>query len=171
MVPVPFKISPELKSSFFLGVLGLDTRSWLAWFSLTMDTETEGAAMWTFKTPPTRSRTVAVNLVLVFITCGGCFSMMKVPVTRLVSASVIRSSNCLRSLLVCPAIIFSKRFCSCFTCCFKFQTSHIIIETVACQLLLTFPLDQFAFKHYVLNFAVGGKNAFVGCSQVHSLIV
>jgi hypothetical protein len=27
--------------------------TWLAWFSLTMDTETAGAAMCTFKTPPT----------------------------------------------------------------------------------------------------------------------
>lgn len=34
--------------------------------------------MWTFSFPPTRRRTVAANLVWVFSTCGGCFSMMKV---------------------------------------------------------------------------------------------
>lgn len=34
--------------------------------------------MCTFSFPPTSRRTVAANLVWVFNTCGGCFSMMKV---------------------------------------------------------------------------------------------
>lgn len=46
--------------------------------SLMMVALTCGGFMCTFNFPPTRRRTVAANLVWVFSTCGGCFSMMKV---------------------------------------------------------------------------------------------
>lgn len=46
--------------------------------SLMMVALTCGGFMCTFNFPPTRRRTVAANLVWVFNTCGGCFSMMKV---------------------------------------------------------------------------------------------
>lgn len=39
---------------------------------------TWGGVMWTLSLPPTNNRTVDVNLVFVFITCGGCFSIMNV---------------------------------------------------------------------------------------------
>lgn len=39
---------------------------------------TWGGVMWTFSFPPTNNRTVDENLVFVFITCGGCFSIMNV---------------------------------------------------------------------------------------------
>lgn len=50
----------------------------LACCSLMMVALTWGGFMCTFSFPPTSSRTVAANLVCVFSTCGGCFSMMKV---------------------------------------------------------------------------------------------
>lgn len=50
----------------------------LACCSLMMVALTCGGFMCTFNFPPTRRRTVAANLVWVFSTCGGCFSMMKV---------------------------------------------------------------------------------------------
>jgi hypothetical protein len=37
-----------------------------------------GGVMWTLSLPPTNNRTVDENLVFVFITCGGCFSIMNV---------------------------------------------------------------------------------------------
>lgn len=37
-----------------------------------------GGFMWTFNFPPTSSLTVAANLVWVFSTWGGCFSIIKV---------------------------------------------------------------------------------------------
>ena len=43
---------------------------------------TVGGVMCTFSLPPTSRRTVAVNLESFFNTCGGCFSMMNVLVTR-----------------------------------------------------------------------------------------
>lgn len=46
----------------------------LAWASLMMLTVTTGGDIWTFNLGPTRSLTVAENLVLVFKTWGGCFS-------------------------------------------------------------------------------------------------
>jgi hypothetical protein len=39
---------------------------------------TWGGVIWTLSFPPTNNRTVDVNLVFVFITCGGCFSIMNV---------------------------------------------------------------------------------------------
>lgn len=74
MVPVLLRISPDCSPRFIWSFL----RRALAWASLMMDTLTWGGVMFTLSFPPTSSRTVAVNLVLVFITCGGCFSMMKV---------------------------------------------------------------------------------------------
>lgn len=50
----------------------------LACCSLMMVAFTCGGFMCTFNLPPTRRRTVAANLVWVFSTWGGCFSMMKV---------------------------------------------------------------------------------------------
>lgn len=50
----------------------------LACCSLIMVALTCGGFMCTFNFPPTRRRTVAANLVWVFSTCGGCFSMMNV---------------------------------------------------------------------------------------------
>lgn len=50
----------------------------LACCSLMMVALTWGGFMCTFSFPPTKRRTVAANLVWVFNTCGGCFSMMKV---------------------------------------------------------------------------------------------
>lgn len=50
----------------------------LACCSLMMVAFTWGGFMCTFSFPPTSSRTVAANLVWVFRTCGGCFSMMNV---------------------------------------------------------------------------------------------
>ena len=83
-----------------------------------MDTETAGAAMCTLRTPPTRRRTVAVNLVLVFITCGGCFSMIKVPVTRLLRSSVTPARSSGRTLDVfCGSPNLSLSPSSCLTCC------------------------------------------------------
>ena len=49
----------------------------LACASLMMLTVTIGGFMWTFSLVPTRRRTVAENRVLVFNTCGGCFSITK----------------------------------------------------------------------------------------------
>ena len=40
-------------------------------------TVTMGGDMWTLSRVPTRSRTVALNRVFVFNTCGGCFSITK----------------------------------------------------------------------------------------------
>lgn len=60
-----------------LCVLSFFSRA-LACCSLTMTALTWGGFMWTFSFPPTRRRTVAANLVWVFNTWGGCFSMMKV---------------------------------------------------------------------------------------------
>ena len=60
-----------------LCVLSFFSRA-LACCSLTMTALTCGGFMWTFSFPPTRRRTVAANLVWVFNTWGGCFSMMKV---------------------------------------------------------------------------------------------
>lgn len=50
----------------------------LACCSLMMVAFTWGGFMCTFSFPPTSRRTVAANLVWVFRTCGGCFSMMNV---------------------------------------------------------------------------------------------
>lgn len=61
----------------YLWVLSL-LSSALACCSLMMVAFTCGGFMCTFSFPPTSSRTVAANLVCVFRTCGGCFSMMKV---------------------------------------------------------------------------------------------
>lgn len=60
-----------------LCVLSFFSRA-LACCSLTMTAFTCGGFMWTLSFPPTRRRTVAANLVWVFNTWGGCFSMMKV---------------------------------------------------------------------------------------------
>lgn len=60
-----------------LWVLSFFSRA-LACCSLTITALTWGGFMWTFSFPPTRRRTVAANLVWVFNTWGGCFSMMKV---------------------------------------------------------------------------------------------
>ena len=49
----------------------------LACASLMMDTVTMGGFMWTLSLVPTRRRTVAENLVFVFNTWGGCFSITK----------------------------------------------------------------------------------------------
>lgn len=61
----------------YLRVLSFFSRA-LACCSLMMVAFTWGGFMCTFSFPPTRSRTVAANLVCVFSTWGGCFSMMKV---------------------------------------------------------------------------------------------
>lgn len=61
----------------YLRVLSFFSRA-LACCSLMMVALTWGGFMCTFSFPPTRSRTVAANLVCVFSTWGGCFSMMKV---------------------------------------------------------------------------------------------
>lgn len=50
----------------------------LACCSLTMTALTCGGFMCTLSFPPTSRRTVAANLVWVFSTWGGCFSMINV---------------------------------------------------------------------------------------------
>lgn len=50
----------------------------LACCSLMMVAFTCGGFMCTLSFPPTSRRTVVANLVCVFNTCGGCFSMMNV---------------------------------------------------------------------------------------------
>ena len=40
-----------------------------------IDTVTTGGDIWTFNLVPTKSLTVAENLVLVFRTCGGCVTV------------------------------------------------------------------------------------------------
>ena len=63
--------------SAYLRVLSFFSRA-LACCSLTMTALTWGGFIWTFSFPPTSRRTVAANLVCVFSTWGGCFSMMNV---------------------------------------------------------------------------------------------
>lgn len=72
----PPQHTPQLPGHY-LRVLSFFSRA-LACCSLMMVAFTWGGFMCTFSFPPTRSRTVAANLVCVFSTWGGCFSMMKV---------------------------------------------------------------------------------------------
>lgn len=76
--PLPRQPQPHTPSPrHYLRVLSFFSRA-LACCSLMMVAFTWGGFMCTFSFPPTRSRTVAANLVCVFSTWGGCFSMMKV---------------------------------------------------------------------------------------------
>lgn len=76
--PLPQQPQPHTPSpQHYLRVLSFFSRA-LACCSLMMVAFTWGGFMCTFSFPPTRSRTVAANLVCVFSTWGGCFSMMKV---------------------------------------------------------------------------------------------
>lgn len=74
--PFPLAAHPQ-PPGHYLRVLSFFSRA-LACCSLMMVAFTWGGFMCTFSFPPTRSRTVAANLVCVFSTWGGCFSMMKV---------------------------------------------------------------------------------------------
>lgn len=92
LLPTALAAPAHSHPQHYLRVLSFFSRA-LACCSLMMVAFTWGGFMCTFSFPPTSSRTVAANLVCVFSTCGGCFSMMKVLVVRTQVSGTGRQSS------------------------------------------------------------------------------
>ena len=104
----------------------------LAWASEMIDTVTTGGDIWTFNLVPTNSLTVAENLVLVFRTCGGCFSMTNELLTK-ESKSIVKPSlssgkmfmvNSWLGMLSCSWIISNWRICCMLIQMISAKSSH-----------------------------------------------